>query len=264
MTPRKAFPLAVLSIAITLLAAMFASLAYANLVQRGDLFVTFNGGISPTALPRHEDAPIAVSVSGQIRTLSGTPPPALRQITIELNRAGHLDTRGLPLCRISQIEASSNAAALAVCRPALVGSGSFAAKVSFPEQPIIPIHGNILAFNGREGSRPVILANIYGTDPVSITRLMVFHLRHIDGGYGTVFSGALPPEINHYGYVTQINLNLHRTFIYRGTSHSYLSAACPAPAGFSGASFPFARGSMTFADGRTLSSTLTRSCQVRG
>ncbi len=262
--PCKGLISAGLPIAAVVLVAMSASLAFANLVQRGDLFVKFNGGISPTALPRHEDAPIAVSVSGQIRTLSGTPPPALRQITIELNRAGHLDTRGLPLCRVGQIEASSNAAALAACRSALVGSGTFSADFAFPEQPIIPTHGNILAFNGREGSRPVIFANIYGTDPVSITRLMIFHLRRADGGYGTVFSGALPPEINHYGYVTQIKLNLYRTFTFRGARHSYLSAACPAPAGFSGASFPFARGSMTFADGRTLSSTLTRSCKVRG
>ncbi len=93
---------------------------------------------------------------------------------------------------------------------------------------------------------------------------MVLHLRHTAGGYGTEFSGELPPEILHYGYVTAINLRLYRTFTYRGATHSYLSAACPAPAGFSVASFPFARGSMTFEDGRTLSSTLTRSCKVRG
>jgi len=241
-----------------------ASLAYANIVQRGDLFVTFNGGISPTALPRHQDAPIAVSLSGKVRVLPGNQPPSLRQITIELNRAGHLDTTGLPLCRVSQLEATSDAAALAACRPALIGSGGFSAEVSFPEQPVIPTHGTILAFNGREGSHPVILAHIFGTEPLSITRVMVLHLRHTAGGYGTEFSGELPPEILHYGYVTAINLHIYRIFTYRGATHSYLSAACPAPAGFSVASFPFARGSMTFEDGQTLSSTLTRSCKVRG
>lgn len=247
-----------------LVVAAFVSFAYANLVQRGDLFVTFDGGISPSALPRRVDAPIAVSVSGDVRTLSGALPPALRNITIELNRAGHLDTLGLPVCRISQIEASSTRAAMAACRQALVGGGSFSADVAFPEQPVISTRGRILAFNGKEGSHPVILANIYGTKPVSITRIMIFHLHHAAGGYGTVFSGALPAEINHYGYVTHIKLTLHRTFTYRGLTHSYLSAACPAPASFSAAFFPFARASMVFADGRTLSSTLTRSCRVRG
>jgi len=255
---------ALAALAAILLAWGLASLAYANIVQRGDLFVTFNGGISPTALPRHQDAPIAVSLSGKVRVLPGNQPPSLRQITIELNRAGHLDTTGLPLCRVSQLEATSDAAALAACRPALIGSGGFSAEVSFPEQPVIPTHGTILAFNGREGSHPVILAHIFGTEPLSITRVMVLHLRHTAGGYGTEFSGELPPEHLHYGYVTAINLHIYRIFTYRGATHSYLSAACPAPAGFSVASFPFARGSMTFEDGQTLSSTLTRSCKVRG
>ena len=177
---------------------------------------------------------------------------------------GILTPPDLPLCRVSQIEATSDATALSECRRSLIGAGGFSAKVAFPEQPIIASHGTILAFNGREGSHPVILAHIFGTEPLSITRIMVFHLRHTNGGYGTVFSGTLPPEILHYGYVTAINLHLHRIFTYRGTSHSYLSAACPAPAGFSSASFPFARGSMTFEDGRTLTSTLTRSCRVEG
>lgn len=264
MRPRPIF-FAIIPVIVTLLlAGAFAPLVFASLIQRGDLFVTFDGGISPTALPRREEAPISVSVSGEVRTLPGSLPPALRHITVELNRAGHLDTKGLPICRVSQIEASSSGAAMAACRSALVGAGSFSANVAFPEQPIISTQGRILAFNGREGSHPVILANIYGTNPVSITRIMIFHLHHVTGGYGTIFSGALPPEINHYGYVTHIELTLHRTFTYRGVAHSYLSAACPAPAGFTTAFFPFARASMVFADGRILSSTLTRSCHLRG
>jgi len=42
---------------------------------------------------------------------------------------------------------------------------------------------------------------------------------------------------------------------------SYPSAA---PSGFTVATFPFAGSSMTFADGRTLASTLTRNCKVSG
>ena len=57
-------------------------------------------------------------------------------------------------------------------------------------------------------------------------------------------------------------MDLHRDFTYRGRPRSYLSAACPAPPGFPGAPFPFARAAITFADGPTLTSTLTRSCRV--
>jgi hypothetical protein len=254
---------AVLAITAALFATT-ATLAQAELTQRGDLFVSFSGGIAPAALPRHALAPITVSVAGEVRTLSGERPPALRRITIAINSGGHLDTHGLPLCHLGQIEASSDQQALTACGPALVGGGSYAAKTAFPEQAAFPSRGRILAFNSLVGGHRAILAHIYGTNPVPITRIIVFHIRQTHGTYGTLLTGELPVAVNRYGYLKRISLSLHRRFTYRGRTRSYLSAACAAPAGFPGAVFPFAHASMTFADGRTLSSTLTRSCEVRG
>lgn len=253
----------VLGIAILAL-ALTAAFARAELTARGDLFVKFSGGITPNALPRAVRAPITVSVAGTIRTLSGRRPPALRQITIAINRGGHLDAAGLPTCRRSQIEPSSTREAMAACGPALVGRGSFAAQVAFPEQASFPTRGRILAFNAVVGGHRAILAHVYGEDPVPITRIVVFRIRDRGGTYGTVLSGAVPEAEVSYGYLRTIRLSLHRTFEYRGRLHSYLSASCAAPGNFPGAVFPFARASMGFADGRTLSSVLTRSCKVRG
>jgi hypothetical protein len=247
-----------------ILFATAASHGYAELTQRGDLFVSFSGGIAPTALPRHSRAPISVSVAGVVRTLSGERPPALRQIKIAINRDGHLDTHGLPVCRMREIEASSSEQALLACGPALVGGGSYLAKTAFPEQLAFPSAGRILAFNSIVGGHRAILAHVYGTNPVPIVRIIVFHIRHAHGAYGTLFTGALSATINHYGYVKRLSLDLHRNYVYRGQRHSYISAACAAPPGFPGAVFPFARASMSFADGRTLASTLTRSCKVKG
>ena len=109
-----------------------------------------------------------------------------------------------------------------------------------------------------------VLAQVYGGQPIPITRILVFHIRESPGTFGTILSATLSPAINRYGYLKEISLSLHRNFTYRGQRRSYLSAACDAPAGFPGASFAFAHASMRFADGRTLSSTLTRSCKVRG
>jgi|SRR5689334_758547 len=243
--------------------ALLAPAVRAELVEHGDLFVRFSGGIAPRALPRTRLAPIAVSVAGTIKTLSGQRPPALRRIRIELNRGGHLDTRGLPTCRYSQLVATSPAKALRVCGPALVGDGEFEARTAFPEQGVFPSEGRILAFNATHGGRSEILGHVYSSDP-PLTRIIVFHVHHGGGPFGTVISGALPASINRYGYVVGISLNLHRRFTYRGQPHSYISAACAAPAGLARALFPFARASMTFADGRTLASTLTRSCRVSG
>ncbi len=49
-----------------------------------------------------------------------------------------------------------------------------------------------------------------------------------------------------------------------GGRSGYLVAGCPAPEGFPGAVFPLLRASFRFDDGRSLGSTLNRSCQAKG
>ncbi len=253
---------AVASVVFAVGLSLAATAASAALAQHGDLFVSFNGAISPTSLPRHTLAPISLTVSGTVRTPPGTQPPPLRQIEISINRNGHLETVGLPICHAAQIEATTSAQALAVCRDALVGSGTYVAQASFPEKSTFPAQGHILAFNGLSEGRQVILAHIYGTNPVSGTSVITFYIHRLHGAYGTQLIDNLPASLNHYGYVKHISLTLHRTYTYRGARHSYLSAACPAPVGFSGALFPFAHASMRFEDGVSLASTIVRSCKV--
>jgi len=252
--------LAVLAVALV----FGVSLANAELVERGDLFVKFSGGIEPTALPRHERAPITVRVDGTVKTLSGDRPPALRFISIAINRGGRIETKGLPRCRRSQIEASTSRRVLQACGDALVGSGRYKAGVSFPEQTTFPLQGKILAFNAIVDGQRAILAHLYGNDPYPNSRIFVFHIHESKGTFGTVMTAALPNALNRNGYLKRIVLNLRRDFVYKGEKHSYLAAACGAPAGFSVGVFPFVRVGMTFADGRKLSSTLIRTCQVRG
>jgi hypothetical protein len=244
--------------------ALAAPIAHAELTEQGDLFVRFQGGINPAALPRAQRAPITVSVAGRVKTLSGERPPALREIEIELNRGGELNSDGLPVCHYGQLVAVAQSRAMEECGDALVGDGAYLGKSAFPEQATFPARGHILAFNGVYRGREVILAHVYSTNPVPITRIIVFYIKRRGGTYGTVIKGALPDAVNHYGYVEEIALRLHRNYTYRGRRRSYLSAACDAPSGFTVATFPFARASMTFADDRTLASTLTRSCRVSG
>jgi hypothetical protein len=246
------------------LSLVFTALAHAELIERGDLFVRFQGGITPNALPRTELAPIAVSVAGTVKTLSGERPPALRQIRIELNRGGVLDSRGLPSCHYGQLVAASPQQVMEACEDALVGRGAYSADTAFPEQETFPSQGHILAFNGRYQGHAGILAHVYGGEPVPISRIIVFRINRTGGTFGTVLTGNLSDAVNHYGYVTGIYLRLFRRYVFHGEQRSYISAACAAPAGFGIATFPFARASMKFADGRRLSSTLTRSCRVSG
>jgi hypothetical protein len=249
---------------LALACLLAASLAQAELIERGNLFVKFAGGISPTALPRHTHAPISVRVDGTIRTLSGERPPALRFISIAINRGGKIDTKGLPVCHRSQIEPATSEQALDSCRPALVGEGSYAGALSLPEQGAFPLQGRVLAFNAVVDGQRAILAHVYGRDPVPNSRILVFHIHRTNGTFGTVLTAALPARLNRYGYLKRISLDLRRNFAYNGHEHSYLSAACAAPAGFDVASFPFVRVGMTFSDGRQLASTLVRTCRVQG
>jgi len=113
---------AALAVAIMVFAAG-ATIARAELSAHGDLFVTFKGGIFPKVLPRKERAPITVEFGGTVRTLTGERPPALRGIVLSLNRGGHIDTHGLPVCHRGRIEPASTRQAMRACGSALVGDG---------------------------------------------------------------------------------------------------------------------------------------------
>lgn len=225
--------------------------------------LNFSGDISPDALPRQRPAPISVALSGTVKAFSGEGPPPLRRIEIAINRGGQLDARGLPVCSRAQIQPSSSAQAREICGTALVGEGSFDADVAFPDQSSFPSHGHVLAFNAVVGGRPAILAHVYGHQPASTSRIIVFRIRRSTGTYGTILTAFVPESLDQWGHLTHFSLDLHRNFTYRGLPHSYLSASCPAPPGFPGATFPFAHAAISFADGLTLTSTLTRNCRVR-
>jgi hypothetical protein len=244
-------------------AALLASTAGAETVQKGNLRVSFAGRVSPKALPRRGEAPIAVTVGGQIATTDGAPPPQLRGIEIAINRVGRFDRSGLPSCTYAQIQPSTTAAAMSACGPARVGEGSFAANVVLPEQSPFPSQGRIVAFNGIEKGRPVILAHVYGTVPVPLSYTLVLRMTPGRGTWGTVLSAALPAVTSDVAYITGISLTLDRRFTVGGRTRGYLSAGCPAPAGFPGATFPLARASFSFGGAGTLSSTLQRSCKAK-
>jgi hypothetical protein len=252
---------ALLCAALVLLGA--AVVARAETVRKGTLQVAFAGGLSPNSLPRDGAAPISVSVGGHVSTTDGSSPPQLRRITIEINRNGQLDHRGLPACQLDQIQPSSNQGALASCRRSLVGEGSFSAEVKLPQQAPFPSEGKVLAFNGTDHGRPVIFAHVYGTEPVPTSYTLTMQIKPTPGTFGTKLTISLPEVTSDVGFVTGIEMTLKRSFTYRGERHSYLSAGCPAPKGFPGAVFPLARISFAFAGRAPVGTTLTRNCKAR-
>jgi hypothetical protein len=255
---RQALAAALVLVALSGLAA----LAHAETVRRGGLQVNFEGRMAPQVLPRSADAPVTVSVSAKVTSTAATPPPPMRQIAIAINRHGHLDTSGLPVCQLEQIQPATTDDALSACRRSLVGQGRFLANVS--GRAPFPAEGKIYAFNGEVEGKPAILAHVYGTAPAPASYTLAFVIGKTSGIFGTTLKATLAPVDPDSGYITAIYLTLGKTFKAGGKRGSYFSASCPAPKGLSQAVFSFADAAVSFAGGRTLRSKLTRTCRARG
>ncbi len=134
-----------------LLTLLIATAANAEIVQRGNVRVSFEGQLSPHTLPRAATAPVRVSVATKIASTDGATPPQLRRISIAINRHGRLDPSGLPVCPLRRVQPSTTADALAACRSSLVGEGQFAANVMFSAQAPFPSAGKVYAFNSVIG-----------------------------------------------------------------------------------------------------------------
>jgi len=240
------------------------ALASAEVTQEGNLRVSFTGGIAPNALPRKGKAPVKVTFGGEIKTTDGQAPPQLREISLAINRNGRFDFRGLPACHYHQIHPASTREAIGTCPDSVIGTGVFSAHVELPEQSPFPSAGQVTAFNGVFHGRHVIFAHVFGTAPLPQSQVLIFNLGRTSGIFRTTLSAELPRVAAEWGYVSGVSLSLSKVFRYKGKRRSLLSAGCPAPGGFPGAVFDFARASFGFEDGRSLGVTMTRACKVKG
>ena len=238
----------------------FGGLADAEVVQKAGIRVNFEGELAPKALPRTGQAPVRVSVGAKIAPPAAAKPPRLKRISIAINSAGRFSPSTLPLCTMRDIQPATTENALAACGSSLVGTGTFAAKVLLPQQASFPAGGKLYAFNGRYRGRPAILAHVYGTDPVPTSFTLPFTLTTGKGELGTVLTASLAGAAGEAGYITELSLDLGKTT--GSAKGAYISAACPAPRGFGGGVFTFAKATFDFV-GSQLTATLIRNCKVR-
>jgi hypothetical protein len=254
---------AVLS-ALVLAASATAAVAAVEEGRSRKLAVALEGGLTPSTLPRHGTAPVALRLTSKIIAAGALGPPALKTVRIALNPHGRIDYRGLPVCRLSQLEAATTQGAMAACREAVVGYGRFHYEVALPAQPPFPTKGGIVAFNGRHRGRHVVFAHVYGAENAIAGSVIVFRVTRGRDRGGVVLTARLPAPTVDWARVSKLSLTLRRTFMDGGVRRSYLTAGCPAPEGFRGASFVLARASFGFVGGRTLASSLLSRCRARG
>jgi hypothetical protein len=246
------------AISLTVAIAMTAGLAHAEVTQKGNLRLKFDGQIKPKYLPRKSNAPVTIQVRGQIGTADGERPPNVRRIAFLFNRYG------LPTCEVSELEQTTSQLARERCGDALIGHGNFQASVEFKSNTPVRFDGEALAFNARINGERALLLHIYGSDPTAVTFVLPFRITKVhQGEFGTSFAAQPPKIAAELGYITSLDLTIGRRYTYRGQQRSYLSARCAVPPGIPGSVFTLAKGNFTFSNGQRIGTSVSRNCWVR-
>jgi hypothetical protein len=197
-------------------------------------------------------------VSAGIGTVDGSHPPAARTATIDFDRNGTINSRGLPSCRAGKLQARTTAAARAACRNAIVGSGTTKVEVEFAEQAPFTASGPLVLFNGGvRGGKTTMFIHAYVSvpAPTAIVTTVVVKRRR-DGRFGTRAVARIPSIAGGSGSVTSFSLKIRRSFSHRGKRRSYLTARC-ATGRF------FARADVAFRGGPRVRGTVVRPCTRR-
>lgn len=235
-----------------------AGSATALKIRVGDLILNADGGFAPKALPKHEDAPITLHGGGNLSTVSGELPPIAQYLTIEFDRHGHVDTTGLPVCRDSQLEATTVAQARRNCKGSIVGEGFGKAVIAFPEQKPIPVSSPITLFNGPpKHGQPTVYAHAYITVPAPVTYIVPIVIEKIHHGvYGYRTKARIPKIAGGAGHGTSLKGTVGRKWTFKGQKHSYVNARCET-------GHLQAKVKVTFTDGTFLTGTFAKPCTVR-
>lgn len=245
--------IAVLFTAGAILAGVMAS-ANAARVQIGPLIVITDGGFKPQKLPRHSYAPISFWGHADIRTVRGTPPPALKHVMLEFDRDGKLTTTGLPICQPASIENATPQAARQRCKGAIVGTGHAAATVVLPGSGPIEVESPLTLFNGpREGGNPTVLAHAQTTYPSVETYVVTAPIERRGGAYSYRTAFDVPPIAGGHGVLTHVDVRVGKRFRAGGAERSYVSARCSTGVFRT-------HGLFYFADGNVLSGDVFRAC----
>ena len=245
------------------LLVLLGATANAERAQLGSLIVSLNGGIAPRTLPRGRRAPVAVRLAGRVQTSDSSPVPRVNWIRLELAWRGLLDTRGLTACPRARLNGANTRQALERCRDAQVGQGHLYADVFLPGQSSIGVKARLTAFNGRtQAGRHAVLVHAYSDDP-PVSFVIPFSVHRHSGSFRTVLIALIRRSAGPWPHVANFQIVVGRHFSYRGRRHSYLSASCPVPKGFTAGFLSFARATYSFQGGKQLTSESVRSCRAR-
>lgn len=245
------------AVAVALLAVLAIGIAGARavIIEAGTMVLKIEGGVSPQALPKDRLAPVTVHGSGSLRTVDGSHPPALREAIIDADKDLVVDVKGLPTCRLGQLQAVTTKRAEAVCGDAIVGRGSATVEVAFPEQSPIHSTGPLVIFNGGERDGAItFIGHAYVSVPAPTAVVGTAKVTRIrKGAFGLHVMVDVPTIAGGAGSVVAASIKLGRTYTYKGERRSVFSGRC-SNGRIEG------RGTFKYADGSSLSGGFPETC----
>lgn len=242
-----------------LLAVSVAGMSAAETVTVGNLKFTADGGFSPKTLPKKTLAPIALTAEGKIETLDGTHPPALKEVLLETDKNGAVNVKGFPVCKSGQLQSQDTKHAEAICKKAIIGTGTTGVEILFEESKPVKVTSKLLVFNGgTKGGKTTFFIHAYITVPVPAAIVTTVTIKKINKGrYGLLSVAKIPKIAGGSGSVTSFKLTVNKKYTYKGKKVSVLTAKCP-----DGKLQAHATG--IFADGTKASAEFVRTCTGKG
>jgi hypothetical protein len=227
-------------------------MAKSQKVISGNIVIELDGSVSPSKLSKTKPQPITLDLSGKAGTTDGTHVPPLKELFVEFDKNGHLNTKGMPSCSVGKLQSTLTAQAKAACGPALIGQGRATAEIAFPEQAPFSAGGPILIFNGSQGNKQMLVFHVYAKVPAPTTFVFSAQIGKGKGPYGTSAKVKVPSITSGQGSVTSFKVKIFKTFNYKGKKQSVLTATCKTGT-------LKARGDFLF-QGKKLEGKVTRPC----
>lgn len=245
---------AALTAAVALSVSGLAAAEKPVTIVSGEIHAEFNGGFSPKVLSKKKPTPISFNVSAKLKSLNPDVEkqhlPALKEFLLEGDKHAGISVKGIPTCTAGKLQSRNTTEARKICGPALIGTGKTEAGIKFEEQPEIPVHSELLAFNGGvRGGVTTLFIHAFITVPTPAAVVTTVKIKKIHKGrYGLLSVASIPKIAGGAGSVKSFSLTLKKGII---------SATCPD-------GHLNARGTAVFADGTRISGGVVRTCTGKG
>jgi hypothetical protein len=186
--------------------------------------LSFNAGVQPRTLPRHQVSAVAVGVSGRI-SANTQEVPGLKEVTMAFDRNGVIDATGLPVCTRSQLQALTTANARRICHKSIVGTGL--AHIAFSSSSSeIPIQLTLFNGGAKAGTVTMFIHAAVPMSPQTAT-IATTKIKKVDQGrFGLRSVTRIPPIANGSGSLRDFSFIVERHFSQGGREVSFASARC--------------------------------------